>query len=85
MTTEAEFRRVVRYRAHDRCEGFALLPAIACLGGLEAHHVKRRPQCTPAERVDPDNGRLLCTAHHAWVTEHPERAHELGLHRWSWE
>lgn len=83
--TEAEFRRVVHYRAAERCQGVELLPAITCLGGPEVHHLKRRPHCTPAERVDPDNGRLLCTAHHNWVTEHPADAHDLGLHRWSWE
>lgn len=85
MTTEAEFRRVVKYRAGDQCQAVDLLPDIACWGIPEVNHVKGRPHCTPSERVDPDNGMLLCTVHHKWVTEHPEDAHALGLHRWSWE
>lgn len=83
--SEAKFREAVRYRARGMCEGPDFLPAIACLGATQAHHLKRRPHCTPAEKVDPDNGRLLCVAHHTWVTEHPEAAHELGLTIWSWE
>lgn len=85
LLTEAEFRREVHYRAFDRCQGAPLLPDIECWGIHEVHHLKRRPHCTDAEKVDPDNGRLLCTVHHNWVTEHPEKASLIGLHLWSYE
>ncbi len=83
--TEAEFRRIVHYRAGERCEAVDLLPDIDCWGILEVNHIKRRPHCTPAERVDPNNGNLLCAAHHQWVSLHSDLARELGLYRKSWE
>ncbi len=83
--TPSEFRQTVHYRAGEQCQAATLLPAIDCWGGLEVHHLKNRSQCTAAEKVDPDNGRLLCSHHHAYVTEHPEHAHQLGLTVWGWE
>jgi hypothetical protein len=82
--TPATFRRIVRER-DGRCQGVDLLPDIACWGIPEVNHLKNRSQCTAAEKVNPHNGVLLCTAHHAWVTGHSLKARALGLHLEGWE
>lgn len=54
------FAKMMRRIYDNQCAfcGFSLAPA------LEAAHIKPWPMCTPAERLLPSNGLLLCAVHH---------------------
>ncbi|HEY9756687.1 MAG TPA: HNH endonuclease, partial [Oculatellaceae cyanobacterium] len=54
------FAKMMRRLYDDQCAfcGLSIAPA------LEAAHIKPWPFCTPAERLLPSNGLLLCAAHH---------------------
>lgn len=54
------FAKMMRRIYDNQCAfcGFSVAPA------LEAAHIKPWPMCTPAERLLPTNGLLLCAVHH---------------------
>lgn len=54
------FAKLMRRIYDDQCAfcGLSIAPA------LEAAHIKPWPFCTPAERLLPSNGLLLCAGHH---------------------
>lgn len=71
-------------RAGYRCEAVELVPHITCDGRLDVHEVIPR-SAWPGGHLVLSNTKALCRAHHTWVGEHQEAAHDLGLHGWSWE
>lgn len=87
---EAEFRRIVQARDSWRCQFAAyaydhgMTTTAACSGPYEVHHIAPR-SIAPHLTLDPSNGVVLCSTHHAWVGAHPKEAHAIGLHRYSWE
>lgn len=78
MTERATCRRQVlerdRFCRYPRCKA-------------EAHEVHElfRGQLRAKTYLDPDLCVGLCHEHHEEVTNHPERAHALGLAKKSWE
>ena len=61
------------------------LPAVplACVQGLEAHEIIPRSAWSDGW-LCLGNIASLCPRHHQWVTEHPDAAHAIGLHAYSW-
>lgn len=59
--------------------------ALMCWGApsTEVHEVKTRAR--GGSILDRDNCLALCHNCHAWVTDNPRKAHELGLVKHSWE
>lgn len=49
----------------------------------EIHEIKTRAR--GGSILDPSNCAALCHSCHAWVTEHPKLAGEIGLMKNSWE
>lgn len=56
----------------------------ACGGPLDVHEIIPRSVWPDGDLIE-SNCVLLCRAHHDWVGDHPEDAHAIGLHRFSWE
>jgi len=81
---------MTRQRASDRCEFhhyyklFIADVPITCAGPLDVHEIIPRSAWAQGY-LDPTNCVALCRRHHAWVTDNPSAAHELGLHGYSWE
>lgn len=76
---DAAFRR-------DRwaCVAVKLVPSVECGGPLDPH--ERIPRSAwPGGELVLDNVLTVCRAHHRWVDHHPDDAHALGLHGYSWE
>lgn len=67
--SQAQGRTLVAARSGGLCEICALAPA------REWHHRKNRSQ---GGTWAASNGMHLCTADHAWITEHPEQAAANG-------
>lgn len=55
-----------------------------CGGPLDAHEVIPR-SAWPGGHLVPGNIRLVCRSAHEWIGTHPARAHDLGLHGYSYE
>lgn len=72
-----EFRAAIRARARGRCEATTPACPEGEHDGHHAHHVW--PSDRDAGRHDPNRGRLLCAAAHAWVHANPADAEALGL------
>lgn len=70
--------------ANHECAARTLVPEVTCWGVLDVDEVQGRG-VRPGGHLDGTNVQVLCRAHHNWKHEHPARAHELGLTRWSWE
>lgn len=76
--------------ARDTCEAAALVPHVACWHPasartpLDGHEVIPR-SVWPDGDLSVDNVRMVCRAHHDWIGEHPDEAHAVGLHGYSWE
>ena len=67
--SQSQGRTLVAARSGGLCEICALAPA------REWHHRKNRSQ---GGTWAASNGMHLCTADHAWITEHPEQAAANG-------
>lgn len=84
---EANERAAVRERtlsrAGFRCEAPGAF-GIRCHGVLDVHETYPRGP-NPGSHLDPTATMVLCRAHHRYVTDHPQEAHDAGLRRWSWE
>jgi len=61
------------------CRGAALVPHVACFGGLDVHELLTRAR--GGSITDPDNCVALCRGHHNWVHDHPADATAVGLLR----
>lgn len=72
----AENRAAAIRRDDHRCQAAAAVIAVACAGGLHAHHVIRRSQGGPD---DIDNLLTVCAAHHQHIHDHPAEAKSLGF------
>lgn len=78
-----EVRQIVRSR--DRaCRAKGAVPDVHCNGPLDVHEVIPRSAWAKGYLV-VDNCVLVCRAHHDWIDDNPDQAHELGLHGYSWE
>jgi peptidoglycan/xylan/chitin deacetylase (PgdA/CDA1 family) len=55
-----------------------------CEGPLDVHEVIPR-SAWRAGYLIRSNCLLICRAHHDWIHDNPDAAHELGLHGYSWE
>lgn len=61
-----------------------MVPVIACWHELDVHEIIPRSTWPDGELV-ADNCILVCRRHHIWIDQHPEAAHAMGLHGYSWE
>lgn len=52
--------------------------------GLDAHEVIPR-STWPGGHLVASNIRLVCRTAHEWIGANPAKAHDLGLHGWSYE
>lgn len=78
---------VALVRARDvSCQFGGINPAFAsaCRGELDVHEVIPR-SAWPAGVFEVLNCVLLCRRHHCWVDDHPDLAHRVGLHGFSYE
>lgn len=66
-----------------RCRAAALVGG-RCGGPLDPHEIIPR-SAWAAGYLDVDNVVMVCRRHHDWIGDHPAAAHDLGLHRFSWE
>lgn len=77
--TRAEVVRIVRER--DRtCRARWIVPEVACRGEGDVHELVQR-SLWPAGYLEPANCILLCRAHHDWIDDHIDEAHDLDLLR----
>lgn len=53
-------------------------------GGIDAHEVIPR-STWPGGHLAASNIRLVCRVAHEWIGANPAKAHDLGLHGWSWD
>jgi hypothetical protein len=83
-TARAEVRETALSRAGYTCEARLLVPDLICRGPLDVDEICPR-SAAPGGHLDLANVQVLCRAHHDWKHANPERAHDLGLRKWSWE
>lgn len=79
--------RGCRFHHHiDRWPSDLPLPAfpLGCTGPLDCHEIIPR-SAWAAGWLEPSNIVLVCRLHHDWIGEHPDAAHLLGLHGYSYE
>jgi hypothetical protein len=71
-------------RDRGKCQAKRLVPDVRCGGQLEAH--ERIPRSAwPGGELVLSNIIMVCHAHHRWIGDHPQAAHDLDLHSYSWE
>jgi hypothetical protein len=84
---EKDARAIVREttlrRAMFRCQAPGVF-GIRCAGTLDVHEIYPRGP-NPGSHLDHTITIALCRAHHSYVTDHPQDAHDAGLRSWSWE
>ena len=61
-----------------------LPPSFECGGRLDVHEIIPRSAWAEGQ-YDLDNCVLVCRAHHQWIDNNPALAHDIGLHKFSWE
>lgn len=76
--------RRAKDRDGHRCAALDLIPGHTCWGPLDPQHVIPRSVRRDLA-ADPANIVPLCRLAHDYVGDHPEEAHALGLHGWTWE
>jgi hypothetical protein len=83
---EAARRAVVveRVQRRDRSCRATSVMEVSCGGPLDPHEVIPRSAWRGGYLVET-NVILVCRNHHRWIDNHPEDAHALGLHGYSWE
>lgn len=79
--------RTCRFPARaDRMTGVVgmMIPVMPCWNELDVHEIIPR-SAWPDGELEPSNCILICRRHHIWIDQHPEVAHAMGLHGYSWE
>lgn len=76
---EAVFRR-----DNYRCRAALSVPDVDCGGPIDPHEVIPRSAWPDGDLVE-SNVLTVCRAHHRWIDLHPDAAHALGLHGYSYE
>jgi hypothetical protein len=71
-------------RDGGQCQAKHLVEDVRCGGPLDPHEIIPR-SAWRAGVHELDNVLIVCRAHHRWIDNHPHAAHELGLHKFSWE
>lgn len=66
------------------CVAKALVPSVKCKGQHDPHEIIPRSAWRDGIYV-LDNVVEVCRAHHDWIDDHPDLAHKVGLHGFSWE
>lgn len=74
----------VMWRDGGRCRGIDLIGGHVCSGRLDAHEVIPR-SAWPGGHLVTLNVVMVCRTLHDWIGDHPDLAHDLGLHGFSWE
>lgn len=86
--SEREERALVAGEAlvRDRrtCQAAAKVPDVDCWGPLDPHEIIPRSAWAAGYLV-LDNVIMVCRGHHRWIDRHPDAAHAVGLHGYSWE
>lgn len=80
-------RKSVVQQAADRdrgCRAAILVPEVKCRGTHDPHEIIPRSAWRDGIYV-LDNVIEVCRHHHDWIDRNPTKAHELGLHGYSWE
>jgi len=62
-----------------RCFAKTLVPNVACWSGLHGHEIL--PRSRGGNPLDAQGIIMLCSAHHAWTHDNPQKAKALGLLR----
>ena len=78
-----EVRETTLRRAMFKCQAPGVF-GIRCAGHLDVHEVFTRGT-NPGSQYDDTVTMALCRAHHRYVDDHPQEAHDAGLRAWSWE
>jgi hypothetical protein len=84
---QAERKRVVaaaKRRDGYSCVGRHRVPEVRCGGPLDAHEIIPRSAWRGGYLV-LDNVATVCRNHHDWIDDHPDDAHAVGLHGYSYE
>ena len=70
-----------------RDRGWALSIAGPCYGAVNGHEILKRSRAgsTDENLLNIEGQVPLCSAHNTWVENEPEKAHEMGLSKHSWE
>ena len=71
-------------QAGNRCQGSAYGVEHDCAGPLDVHEIVPRSAWAAGYLVD-ENTVVVCRSLHDWIGDHPNEAHDHGLHRYSWE
>lgn len=66
------------------CQARLLVPKITCRGQLDPHERIPRSVWRDGYLVLA-NVISVCRAHHDWIDDNPDAAHDVGLHGKSWE
>jgi len=66
------------------CRAVELVPEVTCGGEADVHEIIPR-SAWPGGWLIESNAILVCRRHHEWIGDHPNLAHDLGLHGYSWE
>lgn len=70
-------------RDRGYCQAERLVPVVRCGGRLDPHEVIPRSAWAGGYLV-VSNVLMVCRNHHDWIGDHPDAAHVLGLHGYSW-
>lgn len=82
-TTRREVVAEALSRDGTACRARLLVPEVACRGPLDPHEIIPRSAWRAGYLV-VSNVIGVCRAHHDWIGDHPDDAHALGLHGYSW-
>lgn len=77
-------KRVVWRRDRGECQAKDRVPDVRCSGPKDPHEIIPRSAWSKGY-LEVDNVITICRAHHDWVGDHPDLAHDVGLHGYSWE
>ena len=71
-------------RDRGQCQAKHLVTGVRCGGPIDVHELCPR-SVWPGGELVLANVVCICRNHHRWVDANPAAAHDVGLHRFSWE